>query len=208
MKYMDKKQLTIEPVDRIGGLFPKNKITLLTGLPGTGKSYSTIKFLNKNNIVPIYFNLDHSEIGNLESDMFDNNDLVELMNSENKYTDLENKVIVIDTYSRLESLTEKRDRELVDLLESLVETYNFTLIILAHPEDYVGRDSIFKDNTTLVRNCYEHIHLEAKITSSTKNKETTITVMHIMYVKKGRSYIGDRTVIDWMREEELPEVLK
>ena len=55
-----RKQLVIEPIKRIGEIFPQNKLTLLTGLPGTGKTYSTIKAFNRDGITPIYFNLDET----------------------------------------------------------------------------------------------------------------------------------------------------
>lgn len=43
---------------RIGNILPKHKLILLTGLAGTGKSYSLLKFLNLHQVSPIVMNLD------------------------------------------------------------------------------------------------------------------------------------------------------
>ena len=44
--------------DFISDIFPKNKVTLIHGVYGSGKSYSTIKCLNESGIKPLYVNLD------------------------------------------------------------------------------------------------------------------------------------------------------
>ena len=43
---------------RIGSIIPKHSLTLVTGLPATGKSFSILKFLNQEQIKPFVFNLD------------------------------------------------------------------------------------------------------------------------------------------------------
>ena len=202
MKLFDENQLILEPTERIGGLIPKNKLTLFTGLPGTGKTYSLIKFLNENQIEPIHINLDNSEIGSLKAYMFGEYVLSNLI--ELKYTDIQNQVIILDTYQRVADhfniYTEQSKIKIVEQLEKMVKHYNSTIIVIGHPEDYVGKDSIFKANNYLVRNCYEHLHLEKQITSSTKNKITTKTTNYYLYVNKGRGYTGDRIIPNWMRD--------
>ncbi len=192
----------IEKTDRIGGIIPKNKVTLLTGLPGSGKSFTISKFLNENNIVPLYFNLDPTELGELNTRMYGGEDLLALLNAKNDFTDLKDSVVVIDTYIRMESLLSGMFTKdgIVALLEEVIERYNITIIVIGHPEDYVGKDSIFKDNPTLVRNCYEHIHIEKKNQSSTRKGVTEITQSIITYITKGRGYTGERAIVNWMRD--------
>ncbi len=209
MKFMDRKRLVIEPVERIGNIIPKNRVTLVTGLPGTGKSYSIVKFLNKNSIEPVYFNLDATALGDLKANMFDGKDLWELLQKSNSFEDLDNKVIVIDTYARFEELAfatiKKEDHHqltkerIVETLENLTKKYNCTVIMIGHPEDYVGRDSIFKDNPALIRHCYEHLHFETVVTNK-KNEEKADR--HIMRIKKGRVYFDERVFLNWMREDQ------
>lgn len=206
---MEEQMETIEPVNRIGGLIPENKITLLHGLPGTGKTYSLIKFLNKHNIEPIYFNLDYTSIGSLKTKMFDEEVLKEFLLK--KYDSLNGEVVIIDTYIRMEDVLDKalegtvhqlpkKEKELriSNYLEKLQSHYNCTFIIIGHPEDYVGRSSVFKDNQTLVRNSYEALYLEKII--PTKKGTTDKDISYILHIQKGRSYTGQRLIENWMRD--------
>ena len=122
-----------------------------------------------------------------------------------KYTDLQDTVIIIDTYTRLEShFNISRDmdkKKIVDRMEDIVEHYGCTLIVIAHPEEYVGKDGVFKDNIYLARNCYEFFHLEKQISSTTKQNKTIKSVSYWLYVNKGRGYHGDRIIGNWMRED-------
>ncbi len=166
---MDYKRLVIEPVERIGNVIPKNRVTLVTGLPGTGKSYSIGKFLNENDIKPIYFNLDATEIGDLKVDMFGGEALVELAMKYNDFKDLKDKTIVIDTYARFEELMSAHldtsalvEGRVVQLFENITKKYKCTLIVIGHTEDYVAKDSVFNANKALSRNTYEHLHFSRK----------------------------------------------
>lgn len=218
MEFMDRERLVIEPVERIGNVIPKNRVTLVTGLPGTGKSYSIVKFLNKNKIKPLYFNLDATEIGELEADMFDGKDLWDLLRKSNNFEDLKDKTIVIDTYSRFEelafsALSNAKDlkdltkERIVEIFENVIKKYNCTVIVIGHPEDYASKDGIFKDNPALVRHCYEHLHFEKKIKSATSKGSTTLEELHIMYITKGRVYTGERIFQNWMREDEADKLM-
>lgn len=197
MKLLQKKRLEVTSIERIGGLIPVGKLTLVTGLPGSGKSYSTIKFLNSHGIRPIYFNLDETEIGELDTEMFGSEDLMDLLNF--NYTDLSDQVIILDTYTRVEHISNLSKEELAERLEQLSIYYNATIILIAHPEEYVGKDGIFKDNITIARNCYEFLHLEKNISSSTSKGTTTKTSSFWLYINKGRGYSGDRIIENWMR---------
>ncbi len=204
MNFMERDRTIINDVERIGGIIPIGKITLLTGLPGTGKSYTTVKFLNHHLITPLYFNLDETSIDSLNAEMFGEDDLIDLINPDNHFDDISDKVIIIDTYIRFEDIIGQLPKtKIVSMLESMIERYGFTIIIIGHPEDYVGKDSIFKDNPILIRHCYEHIHLEKKNHSSTSKGITTISETNITYIKKGRANGGSKIIQDWMREPNI-----
>ncbi len=194
-------QFSIKKFSRIGNLIPVGKLTLITGLPGTGKSYSTIKFLNKHDIKPLYLNLDESDIDDLDVTMYGPEPLKPLIKGE--LTGLSGEVMIIDTYSRLEEYigligaSEKEKSDLVTTLEHRCIEENVTIIIIGHPEDYVGKASIFKDNQALVRKCAEHIHLDCILPSGKKNNG----IHYRMFIKKGRGIGGVAIVENWMRDE-------
>ena len=197
------QQLEVESVSRIGDLLPVGKITLLTGLPGVGKTFSILKFLNQNNIKPIYFNLDETEIKDMDVYNFGSDKLTDFISC--KYKDLKDEVIVIDTYARFQyhisSITDgsPSKEDITKAIEEIVKYYGCTLIILGHPEDYQGSDGIFKDNPSLARNCYEYIHLSKEVKSKTAKGVTTKEALYFMYVMKGRNYTGSRIIENWMR---------
>jgi hypothetical protein len=212
----------MEKVDRIGTVFPKNKLTLVLALPGSGKTTTTLKALIADNIVPIWFNLDYSDTtANKDKiEQFDDTYLMDLLLL--KIEDVKDRVILIDTYERLEEVVihylidsktplpkDEVKRYIVNKLEELADS-GVTVIVLAHPEDYVGRDGIFNDNIFLPRRAYEVISMETKLSTSTqvlkgekklkgtnKLEESTSYFTHI---KKGRAYDGPRVIHNWMRD--------
>jgi len=188
-------------VPRIGNIIPLKELTLLTGLAGTGKSYSLIKFLNQHNITPLYFNLDEDATIKQELNVFQGDpnwikDILDLT-----VVDLKDEVVVIDTYQQLTSLlssegnTLKYQEWLTAALTKVARTCECAVIVIGHPEDYVGKDSIFKDNPSMVRNAYEHLHLDSILPRG----KTKSDIVYRMFIKKGRG-IGGTTMIDnWMR---------
>lgn len=188
------------PIPRIDDLIPLNALTVLTGLPGTGKTYSLMKFLNLNKIKPIFFNLDEdaSLIKHFSMYQFDKSFLPDVLAG--KATDIQGQTIVIDTYIRLMDVmgmhenTKEQQYTISNQLESLVRNNHCTLIIVAHPEDYVGRSSILKDNPYLVRNAEEHLHID-KILSTKRGQPPE----YKMYRNKGRGVGGTAVYEDWLR---------
>ena len=203
MQVLTMSNAILTPIPRIGDIIPIGKLTLLTALPGSGKSYSLLKFLNLNQVKPVMFNLDQdAALQQFDTYHFIEPDLLrEVLNGE--ATDLKDTVIVIDTYVRLLDVlgvpenTKEIQIQIAQQLEKLCSFYQCTIIIIGHPEDYVGRSSIFKDNQYLVRCAEEHIHID-KILSTKKGTQPE----YRMYINKGRG-LGCKIFDDWMREPML-----
>ena len=186
---------------RIGNLIPLNHLTLLSGLPGTGKSYSLLKFLNENGISPVLFNLDYDSSllpFTLNASRDDSQELEYLVN--NEFSNIQGSVIVLDTYQECKRIlgleAVKKQETFVHQLQVLCREQNCTIIVVGHPTDLVGSTGIFKDNPALVRNCYEHLHLDKVIDKRKKPSTTTFT----LYVNKGRGIGGSKIIHDWMRD--------
>jgi len=201
MKVASMKVANLKPYVRIGGIIPQNKLTLLTGLAGTGKSYTLLKFLNSEGIEPIYFNLDEDSV--LQKDFKaifpDPCHLVDFLND--RISDLKGHTIVLDTYQRIVDLATSKGNSIAfqesftNAMLDISKKHPCTIIVIGHPEDYVGKDGIFKDNQSLVRNCHEHIHLDLILP---RGKTITKSV-HRTFIKKGRGYNGERIIDNWMR---------
>jgi predicted ATP-dependent serine protease len=200
METTEMKIINLTPYKRIGGLIPENRLTLVTGLPGSGKSFSLLKFLNQEKIKPIYFNLDEdASLLTMDAIFPDPKHLSDFLDS--KITDLKGHTIVIDTYQRVVDLiadkgnTKEFQESFTNNLLKISKEEECTIIVIGHPEDYVGKDSIFKDNQSLVRNCHEHIHLDVILP---RGKTVTNTVYRT-FIKKGRGITGERIIENWMR---------
>ena len=184
---------------RIGNIIPKNALTLLTALPGCGKSYTLLKFLNSEGIEPIYFNLDEDpELLKFKSAMSSDISVLRLL-LDNKFSDVSGKVVVIDTYQRLQELlevpfTKIGQEHITKVLMDLCKMSKCTVVIVGHPQDYVGKSSIFTDNPSLIRNAHEHIHID-KILSTKKDA----VPVYRTFVNKARGLGGTRVIEGWMR---------
>jgi predicted ATP-dependent serine protease len=194
-------KLVIPNYTFIGGIIPKNEVTLLAGLPGTGKTYSLIKFLNSENIIPIHVNLDYSPIGNLRADQY-GKELVQACLITKDIEGIENHVIIFDTYQRVSEIldyddSQKSKEKIAKAFEDLAHNFKCTVIVIGHPEDYVGKDGVFKDNKYLARNCAEYIYMDSILPrGKTGNTED---IGHKTVIKKGRGNGGERIIDNWMR---------
>lgn len=195
-----KMQTTLlKPIPRINNIIPINEVTLLTALPGCGKSYTLLKFLNLAGIKPILFNLDEDHaLQQFSTYQFGKEFIKPIFNDE--VTDLKDQVIIIDTYIRLMDVldmatnTVSQQQYVSNTLEHIAHANQCTVIIIGHPADYVGRSSIFNDNPYLVRNCMEHIHID-KIVSTKKHAQPE----YRLYINKGRGIGGSTIHEDFLR---------
>lgn len=196
------KSMKAIPYKRIGNIIPEGNVTLAVGLPSTGKSFSTLKFLNENGIEPFVFNMDSNPtlantfkyIGMTDEKAV----LRAFINDE--IEDLDNQVIVIDTYTRLVdaleiSNTEPEQKHISDQLEFLCKKHNYTIIVIGHTEDYTSKSNIFKDNQAIARNCAEYLAFDKNMGTG-KNSQN---ISYRLIVSKGRGIGGTRVIENWMR---------
>ncbi len=187
----------LDPVapEFIGELVPKNRLTVLHGLQGSGKTYSLIKMLNNEAIIPIYIDLDHTDgISRLDYVRVSAKLIHTVLLKGLDMSELENRVIIIDTYSRLHEILSKSktNEEILRWLEALVNKYKITLIVVGHTKNFIGKDGVFTDNESLVRGCSEELFLEkAKYKKTTKEKAKIVYTLH---VNKGRGNGGARQI--------------
>jgi len=195
----------IEPMERIGEVFSKNKLNLIHGVQGSGKSFSTIKCLNADGITPIHINLDDST-GLEELSTYNVRDsfMIDFLGCKLEKSDMKGFVVIIDTYTRFEAeifargiITEHIG--LFNLIESTIDFYDneVTVIMIGHTAPFVGRDGIFNDNTFLDRGCAEELWLEKSTFKATK--ASPARTEYNLHVQKGRGFSGDRIINNWMR---------
>ena len=184
----------------IGGILPKNRLTLMHGAQGSGKTYSLIKMLNTEGISPVYLDFDHTDgISNLNYTRI-NSTFFNKMLSKEECVDLKGKVVVLDTYSRVHAdlltkgLTEKG---IFNVFEELITFYDITFVVIGHTRAFVGKDGIFQDNMHLVRGCSEELFLEKTVYK--KNKAGDPRVTFTLHVCKGRGSGGAKPIDNWMR---------
>lgn len=196
------KSMKAIPYKRIGNIIPEGNVTLAVGLPSTGKSFSTLKFLNENGIEPFVFNMDSDPtLANTFKyiGMTDEKSVLRAFIND-EIEDLDNQVIVIDTYTRLVdalgiSNTEPEQKQISDQLESLCKKHNYTIIVIGHTEDYASKSNIFKDNQVIARNCAEYLNFDKNMGTG-KNSQN---ISYRLVISKGRGIGGTKVIENWMR---------
>jgi predicted ATP-dependent serine protease len=193
-------KLKISSYVRIGGIIPKNEVTVVVGLPSTGKTHTTIKFLNEHKITPVVFNLDESVHDiTLQCHSVEGKYITDFYNG--RFSDLKDLVVIIDTYQLMtDELTNDPDstefkKEVSKKLREIAHTEECTIIVIGHTEDFASKDGIFEANKYLIRDCAEHIIMTAKST----NKMTNNTISYHTTIKKGRGIGGTIIIENWMR---------
>jgi hypothetical protein len=186
--------------DLIGGVIPTNKMTLFHGAQGSGKTYSLIAMLNSEGVIPYYIDLDHTTgIDKLFLYRLNKGLLLSMLAGE-EIEGLANKVIIVDSYTRIMEELEIKgytDQQIADKFETLVTKYKITLVIIGHTRLFASKDGIFSDNPILARNSAEELFLEKVQYKKTKTKPAHIE--YILHVYKGRGNGGARVIPMWMR---------
>ena len=143
---------TTSPLKCIAGIFPENRLTLLHGVQGSGKTYSTIKALNRAKIKPIYLALEGTDgLDGLDFDGVNSGLLKVLMDHTNTYSPLKGRTVIIDTYTVLRSIWfvphgDGSDESLTSKLIWMCKHHDITLIVIGHTKQNAGISNTFVDN--------------------------------------------------------------
>ncbi len=182
-----------EEVVMLGKVFKQGGINCVYGPSGVGKTISSVKALNSEDITPILLDFD----GNGDPDILE----LKYIHLEGKSViasfiagDIiypENEVIIIDTWALFSSYTDH-----LLMLEEMSKKN--TLIVIAHSKDYAGRDNIPDVEPELINHWSAKLFLSYDKGSSVKSNPRAPG--YNLEIMKLRNYKGDRVIANWMRE--------
>jgi len=186
-----------KPVELVGGVFRKGGINMIYGASGLGKTVSTIKALNAEDIEPILIDFDEND-----SPADNNCHYTHVLGTRAvaKGKDLQvpsNCVIVIDTWVSATAVVGS-ESTLLDWVKMLQGDTN-TIILIAHNKDIATKKDIPDVDEKIVNQLSAKLHMyyqpgKAK-TAKTPAKPDSVG----LEVLKLRGYKGPRKIMSWMR---------
>ena len=190
-------------METIGDLIPLNKITLLHGRSGCGKTTSVLKYLIEHDITPVFLDFDTNdgiedsldEMVHIDGFKFWDN-FMECYNQDTKselVEQLASKVFVIDTYAMANNYisTSTENRYNIQSLCTFLVEANSTVVVTAHTVYYSGKDHEPDVDTVWANHLGCKLHLRKDILKTKTNV--------YLEVEKLRGYKGNDIVPDWMR---------
>jgi len=176
----------------VGKVFKQGGINLLYGESGLGKTVSTIKALNDDEIEPILLDFDENLSPEQSDCKFIHIDGNKFMKDEEAIVP-ENQTIIVDTW-QIYSLCGGS----YELLARMKSNSN-TVIVIAHNKDIATKTDI-PDIDSRIAN-----HMDAKLfmeyDKGNKSKTNNRDEGPKLTVKKLRGYTGSRTIYNWMRDD-------
>jgi len=129
----------------LGDLIPKNKVTLLHGKSGAGKTLSIIKYFENLDIEPVLIDFDDNisystrKILHLDGYKFLNYYLSD-KTQEEVLDLLKGKVVIIDTYAKCNLALEEREVKLkTQDIATKLSDYGITVVVIAHSNIFAGK---------------------------------------------------------------------
>ena len=190
---LENKIKIYEDTIMIAEVFRKNKVNLLYGESGSGKTISAIKALNSVGIEPVLFDLDSNDSPAQNQCNYIHVDGYKSL-ADKSMTIPKDMVIIVDTWHMYSS-----SGGTIALLDRMAE--NNTVILIDHSRDIATKRDIPIMKEELVN------HLGSKLWLERTYHKQTRTTSHNLHIKKCRGYIGQSPISEWMRED-VPSVLK
>jgi hypothetical protein len=204
-------------VEFIANVFVKNGINLLYGPSGVGKTISTMKAINRDNIKPILIDFDNNldpSIFDIEADVVDGSKFMDRLITEIVELDRDdsidktdflkipnNRVFIIDTYKMFEywflRFKEQTGKDFFKWMKK--ESKNSTFIIIGHSKDLATRRDIPDAPEEFVNHCDSKMMLSL---AKEDKKSDPVPTLHIM---KLRAYEGPSMLFNWQREPTTAE---
>ena len=186
------KEITIYK-DRVmlGKVFKEGGINLIYGESGTGKTVSTIKALNEEDIIPILLDYDGNDSPKDNECEYIHIDGVKYL-KDIESTIPTGKVIVIDTWQML--ITNGGG---IKTIEAICEAGN-TVILIAHNKAIATKQDIPDIDPRYSNHFSSKLFIE--FDKGSKTKTNTRAPSYNLIVLKLRGYKGDRVLYNWMRD--------
>ena len=135
--------------EKVAGLFPKGKISLLYGDSGLGKTVSTVKALNAVGVVPILYDFDDNPVSdevnceyiliNGENTLVRDGDTTDFR--DDNFEVPRERVFIIDTWSSFSEWFSS-ERDAISFIKRNFIRNNNTVIIIGHAKDIATRRDI------------------------------------------------------------------
>lgn len=183
-------------------LVEENKILLIHGESGAGKTVFIVKHLNENGITPLLFDLDDNEAEELEGlnckcDMVDGYAMLESMEDADVEA-LKGKVVIIDTWKLFQ--TEVGSEILAhEVLKNMCKL-GVTVVVIAHTTPFSGQN----DKPDVLDEIYRHIKGRLYIRKTTLKN----AVEYHLLIEKIRGYKGDKIVLIRADYADVPDKKK
>jgi len=179
----------------VGNVFVKNGLNLIYGASGLGKTFSTIKALNEDNITPYLIDFDNNlspETTGLEFVHLDGVEILKLHKEDTEGIDIpDNGVFIVDTWQLFIDAGGT-----IDFLKEIAKLGN-TVVIVAHNKDLATKQNIPDMDRRIANHMDSKLYLEYDKGSSTKTNPRPEGVN--LHIEKLRNYAGDRIIPNWMR---------
>lgn len=174
----------------LGKVFVEGGINLIYGASGTGKTVSTIKALNSDDIIPILLDYDDNLSPEANDCKYIHIDGLAYL-GDDKAVMPTKKVIIVDTWQML--LTNGGS---IRTIEAMHKAGN-TVIIVAHNKPLATKTDVPDVDSRYANHFASKLFLEYDKGSTTKTNPRpegfNLTVLKL------RGYKGDRTIVNWMR---------
>jgi len=171
------------PIELIAGIFPKGKTSLVYGESGVGKTVSTIKAINSEDLVPILLDYDDNLSPQENGCEYIHIDGTRVHDDDEIVSD---EIVIVDTWAMC-------NKDLIELLQN----NNNTVIIIGHSLGLATRRDLPDAPDEFVN------HLAAKLFLSYEKPKGKNTEGHYnLEIMKCRGYKGPRIIQDWMRNED------
>lgn len=183
-----------EAKDMLTSLIEKNKLALVHGESGSGKTVFAIKHLNENNITPILVDFDDNS--NEEMDKNEINativdgytfmhEMLDIEHGRELRESIKGSCLIIDTWTLFCKEMDYDEHQAKDMLEILSKA-GFTIIILAHTKPFSGKEDV----PDMDGKVYRHIKSRFYIRRTTLKSQ----IDYDLLIEKARGYKGSKII--------------
>lgn len=185
---------TLEEKDMLTSILEKNKVALIHGESGSGKTVFAIKHLNDNKIIPILVDFDD----NCQQEMKENGietiivdgytfmkEILDIGKGKDLRDSISGSVLIIDTWTLFCKEMDYDEHQAIDMINKLSNS-GFTIIILAHTKPFSGKEDVPDVDGKI----YKHIKSRFYIRRTTLKSQ----IEYDLIIEKARGYKGKKII--------------